>query len=348
MRFYFSAAVTFRSYEFLKRMPDYRPLNLLHTQYERSHIDKVKPYIDSGDVNPLFIDSGAFSVHTGKVEENIEEYVDYLNEIDDYVHLAAQFDEIPGTYRRPKTPEDYIFSAERSWENFLQMYEGMKSPQKLLYVYHQGENISNLHRALEWKDSDGNSLGVVGISGQNDSSEKMKNDFIMEAIDVVQHSSNPKCKTHLFGSTNKYIVNGVQPYSVDSTTHLQIGIYGKIFTPMMHQPVIVSAWQLPQGPDPEKEMTPEELDRAMQEIEIVTKNKRGTAPQNTLKILPYKGGEEVYKEVERYVNSLNLTMKEVTESPYVRTAVNIYYWQRQFDHITDLNVITHKKSRKLF
>jgi len=329
MKLYFSGASTFRAYETLKKMPDYRPLTLLHTQYERSSIDKVKPFIDSGDVEPLFIDSGAFSVHTGKVEENIEEYVHYLNEIDDYVHLAAQFDEIPGEYRKPKTPEHYIYSAERSWANFLQMYDHMKSPEKLIYVFHQGEDISNLVRALEWRDKDGKGLGVVGISGQNDSSEKMKNEFIIQAIDIVQHSSNPKCKTHLFGSTNKYVVNAVQPYSADSTTHLQIGIYGKIYIPSIYQPVIVSNIQRPKGP---------ESDTANSEDESST----------TLKTLPYKGGSDMYKEVETYLHSLNLTMNDVEGSSYCRMAVNIYYWQRQFDHITDLNVITHPRSKKLF
>lgn len=328
MKFYFSAATTFRSFEILKGMPDFRPLHLLHTQFERKQIENVIPYIEKGEVEPLFIDSGAYSVHTGKVklssDTDIDGYAKYLNSIDKYTHLVAQLDHIPGKYHVPKTPEDYVHSAEASWEMFKELYYKLDSPEKLIYVYHQGEPISALENALKWRDNKGNQLGVIGLSGQGDSSEKLIRRFMIQAMRVVQRSDNPKCRTHLFGIASDYILNACQPYSSDSTTHLQIGVYGKILIPQYHQPVIVSDRQIPEHPDSSKD-----------DIKLLER-------------LPYKGGEAMYQDVKKYIESLNLDMHDVTTSPYYRTAVNMHYLQRRFDHIKNMNEVTHGEVYQLF
>lgn len=309
-------------------MPNFRPVNLLHTQFERKHIEDVIPYIEKGEVEPLFIDSGAYSVHTGKVkldsDTDIDGYAKYLNSIDKYTHLVAQLDHIPGKYHVPKTPDDYIYSAKASWDMFKELYYKLASPEKLIYVYHQGEPISALESALDWKDDKGNPLGVIGLSGQGDSSEKLIRSFMIQAMRVIQQSNNPKCRTHLFGIASDYILNACQPYSSDSTTHLQIGAFGKILLPHYHQPVIVSDRQISEHPDSSKD------DRKL------------------LERLPYKGGEAMYQDVKKYIESLNLDMYDVTASPYYRTAVNMHYLQRRFDHIQSMNEVTHGEVYQLF
>ena len=56
----------------------------------------------------------------------------------------------------------------------------------------------------------------------------------------------------------------------------------------------------------------------------------------------------MYEDIKKYVESLNLNMEDVIGSSYYRTAINMYYLQRRFDHIKDMNVVTHLTPKKLF
>lgn len=358
VKFFFSAAVTFRSYEYLRKMPNYVPLNMLHTQYERKHIEHAMPYIDSGEFGKLFIDSGAYSVHTGKQKENIEEYVDYLNKIDDYTEVVAQFDQIPGKYHVPKMPEDYVYSAEKTWDNFLWMYNGLKSPQKLAWVFHQGEHPDNLKRSLEWKDKDGNGVGIIGLSGQGDSSEKMIRTWVTEMMQVVRNSKRPRTKVHLFGMASEVTIGravdlletvGMEVIS-DSTTHVQLGAFGKILTPIFHQPVIVSGRQMPMNPESVKLLKDAGLDIEDKKFDFDSEDVKIALNGKSLylEMLPYKGGDEMYDRLKKYIESLNITIEELQTTSYVRTAVNMYYLQHVFDKITQAQESKVLTSRKLF
>ena len=59
-------------------------------------------------------------------------------------------------------------------------------------------------------------------------------------------------------------------------------------------------------------------------------------------------GEDMYQDVKKYIESLNLDMYDVTTSPYYRTAVNMHYLQRRFDHIDSMNEVTHGEVYQLF
>ena len=128
--------------------------------------------MDKGVVKSLFIDSGAYSVHSqgfekvskgrfNTFEEMVDEYIHYVNGLDDKIIAVAQFDHIPGVFKQPKKPEDYVESAKLSWDNFLYMYPKMKSPEKLIAVFHQGESFEHLGKMLEWKDDQGQTLSQV-------------------------------------------------------------------------------------------------------------------------------------------------------------------------------------------
>ena len=182
----------------------------------------------------------------------------------------------------------------------------------------------------------------------------------------VQKSSNPKIRTHLFGIASDYIINGTQPYSSDSTTHVQLGAYGKIMLNGFHQPVIVSDRQLPrtkiqwypeytvaekEAADAEGRTLPEVLgpgripgeDERMIRVDPVN----GTVFR-LQECLPYKGGEEMYQQVKKELKDLHLDIEDVIAGPYARTAVNMWYLQHRFDHVKERNVVTHKGSKKLF
>lgn len=231
VKYIFSGGLTQPMANYLMNMPRFEPLHVLETQLDRSSIVSAIKFIEQGVIADLFLDSGAFSVHTGKAKVDVDEYIEYINSIDQYVSAVAQLDTIPGTFGKPKSPEDYKISSEKSWENFLYMYDKLKSPEKLIPVFHFGEPFSTLKNMLDWRDSNGRQLSYVGISPANDTSQNIKNRYMGEVYDFIARSANPSVHTHLFGMTSLDALTKYPAYSADSVSHRLVGAYNKMFVP---------------------------------------------------------------------------------------------------------------------
>lgn len=237
----FSGGITRQQADYLLNAPQFEPMNVLVSQLDRSSIQKMMQFMDEGLVKSLFIDSGAYSVHSQGFEavskgrfstfdQMVDEYIDYVNSIDDKIIAVAQFDHIPGVFKQPKKPSDYEESAEMSWENFLYMYPKMKSPNKLIAVFHQGERFEYLDRMLEWRDPEGRPFSYVGISPSNDRGVGEKDVYLKEVYDHIAKSSNPNVKTHLFGYTSLPGLPKFPWYTCDSISHRLRSGYNKLFT----------------------------------------------------------------------------------------------------------------------
>lgn len=240
-RYIFSGSLSSAMVEALLKAPQFEPMDVLVSQLDRSGVDGMIKNMEKGLVKSLFIDSGAYSVHSQGFEkvskgrfstfnEMVDEYIDYVNGIDDKIIAVAQFDHIPGVFKQPKKPSDYIESAEMSWDNFLYMYPKMKSPDKLIAVFHQGESFEHLGKMLDWRDPEGNKFAYVGISPSNDRGVAEKDVYLKEVYDYIAKSSNPNVKTHLFGYTSLPGLPKFPWYTVDSTSHRLRPAYNKVFT----------------------------------------------------------------------------------------------------------------------
>ena len=231
IRYIFSGGLTPQMAEYLKNMPRFEPIHALVTQLDRNSIDHMIKFMKEGVVADLFVDSGAFSVHTGKAKVDVDEYIDYVNSIDEYTCAIAQLDTIPGTFGKAKTPKDYEESAKKSWDNFLYMYSKLKSPEKLIPVFHYGESFAALKNMLDWKDKNGRQLSYLGISPANDTAQNIKNRYMSEVYDFIAKSANPSVHTHLFGMTSLEALAKYPAYSADSVSHRLQGAYNKMFVP---------------------------------------------------------------------------------------------------------------------
>lgn len=179
----------------------------------------------------LFIDSGAWSAHSQGKEINVDDYIKYLNENDDYFYIYAQVDKIPGEFRKPKTKEQILEAPEISWKNYLYMKDKVKSRDKLLPVFHQGEDFKWLKNMLEYTHEDtGKHISYIGISPANDSSVPGKLEFVDRCFEIIKNSSNPNVKTHAFGMTSLKILEKYPFTSADSTSYLMTAINGSIMT----------------------------------------------------------------------------------------------------------------------
>lgn len=178
----------------------------------------------------LFIDSGAHSAHTKDFEVDVDDYIRYVNDLDDFVTIFAQLDKIPGIYRKPKTIKDWQEAPAKSWENFKYMHERLKSPDKCIPVFHQGENFKWLKMMCEEK-FDGKHIPYIGISPRGDVRVADKERFISDCFEIISQSPNPDVKVHAFGMTTLEVLERYHFYSADSTTWLLTAAMGKIMTP---------------------------------------------------------------------------------------------------------------------
>ena len=184
---------------------------------------------NKSDNSKLFVDSGAYTAYTKGVELNVDAYINYLNGITEHLTIFAQLDTIPGRYGQIKTAKDRAEAPEKSWENYLYMRQRLKEPNKLLPIFHQGEDYKWLKNMLEWVDSNGNHIEYIGVSPAADV-PGLEN-FLDLSFDIIANSSNPNVKTHAFGMTRLDILE-MYPYtSADSTSWKLSAAMGSIYTP---------------------------------------------------------------------------------------------------------------------
>lgn len=186
---------------------------------------------DAPTKGKLLVDSGAHSAHTKGIEIDLEEYIDYANEHMDDITLYVQVDKIPGVYRMPKTARDWLEAPQLSWENYLYMRSRSKDPDKLIPVFHQGEDLKWLRQMCDYRFSDGKQIPYIGLSPRGDVSLKAKYEFSAECFSVIQSSSNPNVKTHAFGATSLEMLERLPYTSADSTTWVLVSAYGQVWMP---------------------------------------------------------------------------------------------------------------------
>lgn len=225
---YFAGGHTTMTDEFLKEREANRLFNQL---YERNSIGKR--WIEHKKKNPnttskILIDSSAYSAHTRGAEVDIDAYIDYLNENVGVFDAIAELDKIPGVFRQPKTRQQLLEAPEISWNNYLYMRERMVERDKLLPIFHMGEDFKWLHLMLETTFEGGKHIPYIGISPANDSTTKFKDKWMEQVFKVIADSSNPDVMTHAFGMTVTEQLERHPFYSADSTSVLLTGAMGNI------------------------------------------------------------------------------------------------------------------------
>ena len=280
----------------LQRIRDRSCNQLLSQLNDRREIKKWVTYFQEHPEckSKLFIDSGAFSAHTkGKVVD-VDDYINFMNEIDQYVHVFAQVDKIPGVFGKPKTPEQLASAPKESWDNYLYMKDRVKSVDKLLPVFHQGEDFYWLRNMLEFTHEDGHHIPYIGISPANDVSVKEKTKWLVEVFRVIKNSSNPDVKTHAFGMTSLHLLEQFPFTSADSTTWVMTAANGNVLT--KHGTIRVS------------EQTKSSADHILQQ-----------APS-------------VVQSFEAYLNSYGFTLQEMIDSADQRKVYHVEYLKKWCDN----------------
>lgn len=315
-KYVFSGSLTDEMHDMLMNMPGFEPLDILITQLDRSAIKKTIEWKKQGFCRWLFIDSGAFSVHTGKANTTADEYIDYINSIDEYIDVCAQLDTIPGKFGQPKSREDYAESARKSWDNFLYMRSKLKSPNKVMPVFHFGEDFSALKNMLEWKDENGNHLDYIGISPANDASQEDKNAYLQNVADVIKASCNPNVKTHLYGMTSLDALSKYPCYSADSISHRLISGYAKVLSA---------------------------------NFGVISISKKARTVKNKSNMSFVETADEYnMKKLTDEIEALGFTLEQIQESSSARVAMTMHNIQKLINTKYKYQESNIKRQRKLF
>jgi hypothetical protein len=166
--------------------------------------------------NLLFIDCGAYTAFTQGITIDIDTYVNYINNIIDYVDIVASLDVI-GDGVTPDTDE-------KTYENYLYLKEHIKCRHKLLPTFHQGDKIEYLIKYLEDKDID-----YIALGGLVGSSKKDLCGFFDNCYSVIK-KIRPDIKVHAFGMTSKPILEQYPFSSADSTGWIMTAANGSIMS----------------------------------------------------------------------------------------------------------------------
>lgn len=186
----------------------------------------IEDYQNAETRGKLFIDSGAFSVaHAGK-SVNIDDYISFIN-LNPKIDVWAQLDVIPYPVLNYQTSCE---CADSSWKNYLYMMERLTiDKDKLLPIYHFGEPFSHLERILN-TEVDGKLVDYIGVGGRHGVSTEQQRVYFDNIFKLIKKSKNPNVKVHAFGMTVLKLLELYPFYSADSTTWLQVGVNGGIYT----------------------------------------------------------------------------------------------------------------------
>lgn len=192
----------------------------------------IYEWIDFFDKNPnypgkFFVDSGAYSTfHQGKPLD-VDDYINFINEIGDYVTVFAQMDCIISP---DASPQEYAVGEEKTWQNYLYMCEKLK-PQyvdKLIPLYHAGENIERFYNLLEYKHSDGRHIKYIGLGAPQRAYAHIRSNYYKDWFKIIEKSSNPDVCTHAFGCTDLTVLPLYPFTSADSASWIRSSAAGNI------------------------------------------------------------------------------------------------------------------------
>lgn len=164
----------------------------------------------------IMIDSGAFTAWSKeKIDLDVDKYLKWINKWNKYITLFGQIDVIPPKKANKQQIDE---CCQKTWKNYLYMRERMKSPEKLLYTFHYGEDFKWLIQALEYRDSEGKPIEYMALGGLVGRSTKQRISFLDKCFYIIKNSSNPNIKVHGFGVSSEKLWKRYPFESCDSFT----------------------------------------------------------------------------------------------------------------------------------
>ena len=183
-----------------------KDLNVLISYAFWSDKWKDRPLIKSKR-SDIFLDSGAYSVFTGKAKITIDEYIYFLKH---HKHLFWRYINL-----------DVIGDAEQSEYNFEKMRAAGLEPAP---VFTRANDISSSEREkkLEAMCETSDFICIGGLV--RDIKKKSTRDYLFK---VCNYLTKKEKKFHLLGIGNTSLLQAIQPYSSDSSASTVINAWAQ-------------------------------------------------------------------------------------------------------------------------
>lgn len=172
----------------------------------------------------IMVDSGSFTAYTKGVHIDIDDYLKFIDEIGDYVTVFVAVDDVPDPMNM-----DYN-KAKTTWDNYLYMVERIRPElrDKLIPVFHYGEDFKWLRNMLEYRHPDGSPIKYIGLAISLEGTKNVRINWGRECMRVIHESSNPNVMTHAFGVGVKSVLDNITVTSTDATSWVKRAAYGMI------------------------------------------------------------------------------------------------------------------------
>lgn len=171
----------------------------------------------------LLLDSGVFSSWRRGTTIDLDRYIAYLQENQDFLFAYVSMDFIPGKFGQKRTQAEVEYSAKVGYQNLEKMWKAGLQP---IPVFHQGERWYWLEKMLADK------IPYIGISSSKDlwASEQQK--WLDQVFTMLTNSKGePIVKTHGFGITRPGFIFRFPFFSCDSTAWSLAPGYGSVLIP---------------------------------------------------------------------------------------------------------------------
>jgi len=172
----------------------------------------------------LMLDSGAFSAWSQKVTIDLDQYITFCLKYARYIDYIINLDVIPAEFGRRPTKAEAEQSAKDGWRNYKYMLSKGIPYEKLIPVFHQGEDMKWLTRMKK--------IPYIGLSPANDRTTSQKIQWLDECMNYVTDADGyPVNKWHGFAVTSLRLMLRYPWYSVDSTSWVITGRNGAVIVP---------------------------------------------------------------------------------------------------------------------
>ena len=174
----------------------------------------------------LMLDSGAFSAWTKRIDVDIDKYIDFCLMHLSYIDYIVNLDVIPGKFGQKALPiEEIERSASKGWDNYKYMIHKGIPKEKLIHIFHQGEDFKWLEKIVE-------AMPYIGLSPANDRSTSEKTQWLDDCMKYVcDDKGYPKVKWHGFAVTSLRLMFRYCWFSVDSTSWVMTSRMGGVYIP---------------------------------------------------------------------------------------------------------------------
>lgn len=166
-----------------------------------SFVDKnsIYKYWKENNNKKIFLDSGAFSVFTGRAKINVEDYANFIKENRDKIEVYANLDVI-GNHEATQKNQAYL--------------EGLGLHP--LYTFHFGSPLEILKQAITKYDY----IALGGLVPHSKKRKRLEN-WLDKCFSIIKTD----CKVHGFGLTSQWALEKYPFYSVDSTSWIKFSAF---------------------------------------------------------------------------------------------------------------------------